>query len=288
MFNGVSPCDRQFLNSSRVVCRRHGRDVFSLANLTRNIYSYKEQTRHIAVLATQNNSREPVPFVPFPFKFVPSGNNASPHTYNGHAICLDTDSLVNCVSSFITSKNLVNLGYSARQIQYITEILVSYIQDQGYVSACNSDTQGALNFQMFKAHQSLRLQNFWAKPRVLIHVVTHNQTVIKFPIDKLPTFYQAILMNFEVSEHNYDVTSRRHNSTLIPNCIANTKIKMIATFHQSSDLEICRYVPGADFVTPLVLSGKVTHNAFLPYEQFMRPMTEKIALTYSDSIPRCQ
>lgn len=291
MFNGIVACSRDYLNFSRVVCSKHAREVFNITGMVRRTQSYRNSVRDIVALASTEATRDPVQILPFPFHFIAksASSSNSQHTYNGKQICLDTNSLVNSVTHFINIKNLLNKGYNARQIHTMTEIIIAYIQDQAVFSQHTTNPQGAMNYQMFKVAQEEQLRNYWEKPMVTLKIVNYDNTMITFPLYKLPLFYQAMLIHFEVSEHNYtQINKNRAYTNLISNVICNAATKYVETFNQTTDVEICRYVPGAvDFVSPLIFPGSATHTPNLNYEPFQRPIVERFGFNIHTGIPTC-
>lgn len=288
MFTGIAGCSRDYLNFSRIVCTKHANDVFNLAPSVKTVHSYRKYTTHTVTWTSPEATQDSVPLLPFPFKFDAAASSGGSTVHGSYSICIDK-SIVQAVASFISSKNLTSLGYSSQQRDQIIGVIVSYIQEQPNMAPMNPDANAALNFQfqLFAGYQKLRLENHWSKPQVNLKIVNDDDDLISFPISKLPIFYQAMLVNFEVAEHKYTSTTRP-NVTILPNILCSAKAKNIITLNQSPDLEICRNVNGATYSSPLVLCGYVNHTNLMTYEPFQRPSIDNVPfLTSHTHFPMC-
>ncbi|UOT91779.1 31K virion structural protein [Aratus pisonii nudivirus] len=270
MFNSITACSREYYNFTNIICKNHSRDILGLIPESVKVFNgIKPETKNIITTDTANTCNQEVELLPFPITFLTANENG-PYIHANNKLCIDTNQISNCVSTFIASKNLNSKGYNNRQIQDVIQTLIIYISDGSFNVSINNlnNNNGMMNYNMFSAQNAARLTANWLNPHTMISVVKVDRSIIEFPIAKLPLFYQAILFGFEFAEHTYNDGKPRLN--LHPNCICNSNKKYIMIFNQSVDLPLYTNRPGAQYASPLVIAGTVSHDAMHPYSPFER------------------
>ncbi|UVX94874.1 31K virion structural protein [Callinectes sapidus nudivirus] len=269
MFNGISQCSRDYINSTKIVCSKHSRDIFALSGRTHKIYSDRWHNKKVLNVSANSSCDREFNLLPFPIKITAAANGNQNYTHNGNTLCVDRENMVTCVSSFIEEKNLTNRGYSPMQTQQIIHTIITYISDSSFHSNIYPYENVALyNYNNFLTNNKNRLTTHWTD-QTLIGVIGNNNNYVLFPLIKFPIFYQAMLVNIEISSHFYN--NPNGLKTITPNCIFNCDLKMFRTFNQNDELRIFKDIPNTSYATPLVSCGTITHPNAFKYDDFERP-----------------
>ncbi|UVT30818.1 VP39 [Penaeus vannamei nudivirus] len=278
MFYGIKPCSRDFFGFTRMICNKHASDIFSIKSSKINLCGRRNTTITVNTITTDQPIIEAYPLMPFPIKLVISGNG--PYTYNGQTLCIDKEVIQNVIANFLTGKELTKRGYGSEDLRRLSQVLITYLssgsfQSQGYFDGCTYTGDPSLNkYSMFMGSNDTKLQDYWAGRKTdetLIGIIDNAGNVQQFPVAKLPLFYQAMLVNFEFSNHTYSQNLNLPGRYLVPNVIADTKSGTIHTFNVTQDNEIYRDCENANYATPLVCFGQVRHLTNSQFAPFQKP-----------------
>ena len=275
MFSGTTSCSKEFLNMTHIVCKKHAKDIFNLSSTKHNLFTGKTEIKNVINSTFDSGCSDEIPLLPFPFDLTQRGGanrqNVNPFFFRGSELCINTDDIRNSISGYISTRNLPAKGYSQVNIQNVTHSLITYISGGSYQASISIfDTGVSQNYQQFVAQNEVRLNSYWGDDdNILIGVALRNNNIQPYPIRRLPIFYKAMLVNFEVSEHTYINGNPRR--LIVSNCIFNCSTKMLHTFPQGEDNVIYKDLPGTTFATPLVLVGSAHHTNQIPYRPFEKP-----------------
>ncbi len=277
MFTGIKQCSRDPLNFTNVLCNRHAADVFSLKLKTCKLYGRQNETNRHLALSTSYPVGEDYPIIPLPIKLVDAANvQNGPFVHNNKKLCINTDVMHNVITTFLNKKDLINKGYSIEDIRKISNIL-NYFFGSGGVAPQNImygssgiDSYAPQRYLSFQSTNLGPLGSYWNgknTEKTSLGIVDEQGNIIPFPVYKLPLFIQALLVGFEHSAHIY---TNNANLFLVPNVIADLGKSCIHLFNESADNIVYRDTEDADYTTPLVILGEVSHLTNSPYRPFQK------------------
>lgn len=268
MFKGLNKCGSDTLNFTRIMCKKHAQDIFNIRTQPFVLLDKEYHNKTIAVYTDNSGCGKDVLIAPMPFKLKDNTSRvANDYSTATHTLCIDENSVADSVTSFIASKNLESRGYTQHQKRAIIETIVLYITDNTFQNSqllTSTTMDASSSYSIFKAQNGLRLATYYDSGYT-VTIVNEDSRTVTWPICKLPIFYQALLIHFELSEHQFPLEQGRNTRAILPNIIINFATKSISAYNETVELPIYRYSEKTSFASPLILTGTVIHRSRVPH-----------------------
>ena len=273
MFTGTTPCDRNAFNFTNILCAKQANDVFSLAKKPMRLQGPTYETLRTVVLTEPVGCSTGISLFPFPLKLV-NGTGVYASAVTGKELCVDLKQLLPTVTKFVHEKNLETKGYTFQQIQAVIHALLIYISSNTFTQQQNVGdnylnlSKASQSYVLFNLENQKRLEAYYDIAGAVpdIGIIDETGELKLHPINKFPTVYQALFINFEVSEQTFTTDPEL---ILPPNCMCNCMSHTVHTFDETPDNIIYRHTPNTDYATPLVLAGFTAHgnNSYTPFKR---------------------
>lgn len=265
MFSSVMACGTQTnKNKTGMICDRHLEDVFSMRVIEDVLVSSEGRTNVIKqVLTSDVGDNRTV--LPFPFSLPNALPSPDPEfSDNGNTLCLDEKTVAHSVQTFIYNKSL-SPKYCDDVIRAICDIIIMWIS-AGSINTPRSS--GAMSFFLdFHNANKESFQGYWKGTQLYIY---RDQTMVGFPITKLPLVYQALLCNVEIALYRHP---NRASISIPPNLAFSVNSQNLRLFNSSPENRIYFMSGAATFASPLIVCGAIELTAGQTHHLFTRVST---------------
>nr|CAR40200.1 HzNVORF89-like protein [Chelonus inanitus] len=247
VFNEFGRCSttREF----GIICRNHADQILGIALIEDIVSTGLNDHKTYKISATEKRDI----FLPFPFKFNLNNENINPEV----PPCLDKIILQEKTLEYVSQMNLP----SPEARQRVVSALMCVVSDGSFFLA--SMPRASFNFQTFctpgvKAY----LEKRWEKTYIYVKHTVNNRSVLeKFPMKKMPLFYQIILcyvtMSVNILENN--ITNRNEYEILQPRIILNADKYRFEYINTNEQRPLLLRHRNTSFSSPLILAGYHVH-----------------------------
>ncbi|XP_044585246.1 uncharacterized protein LOC123265513 [Cotesia glomerata] len=244
-----------------IVCREHARQVFGIGLMNAVLALPTGETRLHGLVATEARTT----FLPFPYEFQWKGGalnkDEKPCRFN-------QEEMITVIKDYVRQSEI----YSPELAFRVESALLSLISDGAMYN--KALPQASYNYHVFcnqniRSYLLKRWKNCWIAVKHFEKGANNkiNKNVIKFdeyPVNKLPVFYQIMLMYLPMSYNTVDTNTNPDatitSELLTPRVILNADQHRFEYCNNQDPSKLYLLRGNATSATPLVLAGRQEHK----------------------------
>lgn len=244
-----------------IVCREHARQIFGIGLMNAVLALPTGETRLHGLVATESRST----FLPFPYEFDWNKGKLNTEKRPCH---LKQEDMMNEIKDYIKQSEI----YSPAIAYSVESALLSLISDGTIYN--QALPQASYNYHVFcnqniVSYLQKRWKNCWVTVKHFRKDVNNkiDRKIIdfsEFPVDKLPVFYQIMLVYLPMSYNTVDSKTNpdavNTAELLTPRIILNADLYRFEYCNHQDPSKLYLLRGNATSATPLVLTGKQEHK----------------------------